>query len=59
MFFNWIIFEERGASQNAGPGSGERTESALRRPCVSGALNYIFIDLFPVCKLELKVLVDI
>ena len=32
MFFNWVIFVDRGASQNAGLGSGERAEPALRRP---------------------------
>ena len=33
MFFNWVIFVDHEASQNAGPGSGERAEPALRRPC--------------------------
>ena len=32
--FNWIIFVDRGASQNAEPGSGERAEPALQRPCL-------------------------
>ena len=32
MFSNWVIFVDRGVFQNAGSGSGERAEPALRRP---------------------------
>lgn len=32
VFFNWIIFVDRGVSRNAGPSSSERGELALLRP---------------------------
>ena len=32
MFFKWVIFVDRRASQNTGPGSGERAEPALHWP---------------------------
>lgn len=37
-FFNWVIFVDRGAPQNAGPDSGERVEAALRRPWIEATI---------------------
>lgn len=37
--FDWVIFVDRGAFENAGPDSGERVEPALHRPSLQKYLR--------------------
>ena len=51
MFFNWIIFVDRGASQNTGPVSA----NAQNLPCASPVLTmYIIILPYFISRIEIN-----